>query len=127
MITYTYKLKPKAKRDGYLGNLIDRHNMLWNKFVWLEEVSRKRRGKHINGTQTHEDGLSGGIPQASAVGGCQADALEKAWKRNGSPAKPTPKHVKVRSFINAVARKRNGEDKTPAAPKTAPKKTENPY
>ena len=49
MLTYTYKLKPKAKRDGYLGDLIDRHNMLWNKFVWLEEVSRKRRGKHING------------------------------------------------------------------------------
>ena len=50
MVTYTYKLKPKARRDGYLGDLIDRHNMLWNKFVWLEEVSRKRRGKHINGT-----------------------------------------------------------------------------
>ena len=50
MLTYTYKLKPKAKRDGYLGNLIDRHNMLWTKFVWLEEVSRKRRGKHIIGT-----------------------------------------------------------------------------
>ena len=50
MVTYTYKLKPRAVRDGYLGDLIDRHNMLWNKFVWLEEVSRKRRGKHINGT-----------------------------------------------------------------------------
>lgn len=51
-----------------------------------------------------------------------ADALEKAWKRNGSPAKPTPKHVKVRSFINAVARKRKGEDKPPATPKAATKK-----
>ena len=43
-----------AKRDGYLGNLIDRHNMLWNKFVWLENLSQKRRkgepNRHLNGT-----------------------------------------------------------------------------
>ena len=54
MVTYTYKLKPKARRDGYLGDLIDRHNMLWNKFVWLEEISQKRRkgqkNRHINGS-----------------------------------------------------------------------------
>ena len=54
MLTYTYKFRPKAKRDGYLGDKIDRHNMLWNKMVWLEEVSQKRRkgqpNRHINGT-----------------------------------------------------------------------------
>ena len=53
MVTYTYKLKPRAARNGYLGDLIDRHNMLWNKFVWLENVSQKRRkgqpNRHING------------------------------------------------------------------------------
>ena len=39
--------------------------------------------------------------------GSYADALEKAWARNESQGNPkTAKHAKVRSFINAVARKR---------------------
>lgn len=47
-------MKPRAVRDGYLGDLIDRHNMLWNKFVWLENLSQKHRKgqpkRHINGS-----------------------------------------------------------------------------
>lgn len=34
---------------------------------------------------------------------CYAEALEKAWKRSGSPSDgKTPKHVKVRSFAKRV-------------------------
>ena len=49
--------------------------------------------------------------------GSYAEALEKTWKRNGAPPKPTPKHVKVRSFINAVARKRKGDAQSLKDPK----------
>ena len=57
--------------------------------------------------------------------GCYADALEKAWVRAGSQGNPkSAKHVKVRSFINAVARKRNGEDAAPSKPPPVAKKSQ---
>ncbi len=54
MLTYSFKFRPKACRDGYLNDQIDRHNMLWNKMVWIEDISQKRRkgqkNRHINGS-----------------------------------------------------------------------------
>ena len=53
---------------------------------------------------------------------CYADALEAAWKRANPPAAPKSargaKHRQVRSFVDAVARKRG----TSAAPSPVPSK-----
>lgn len=54
---------------------------------------------------------------------CYADALEAAWKRANPNADPKSargaKHRQVRSFVDAVARKRG----TSAAPSQDPQKT----
>lgn len=45
MISYKFKLHAKAKRDGFIGNKITRHLMLYNRIVELGERYYKRYGK----------------------------------------------------------------------------------